>query len=65
MEASMSVLVHDDDDPPPNPASSTAEDWWRWTAEYRTVFRLTFPTQIFWLVIYLVAFLLVAPKVMS
>lgn len=52
-----------DDDPPFVQAPRLDHDWWRWTAEYRTVFRLTFPTQIFWLCVYLVLFLVVAPKV--
>lgn len=54
------MLEYDADDPPQVEEWS---DWWRATAEYRTVFRLTWPTQIFWLIIYCIAFLFIAPKV--
>jgi hypothetical protein len=54
------MLNHDIGDPP-----LKTEDWtdlWNSTAEYRTVFRLTWPTQLFWLVIYLAAFAFIAPR---
>lgn len=57
-------MEYDIDDPIPYVRTPLIEqDWWIRTAEYRTVFRLTFPTQVFWLVIYLFLFLVVAPKV--
>lgn len=44
---------HDADDPPQR---EDWHDWWHSTAEYRTVFRLTLPTQLVWAVIYLTIF---------
>lgn len=57
-------MEYDIDDPVPFvKAPLINEEWWHRTAEYRTVFRLTFPTQIFWMAVYLFLFLVVAPKV--
>lgn len=36
--------------------------WWYATAEYRMVFRLTFPSQCFWFLLYLIAFLFLFPR---
>lgn len=49
-------IEHDADDPIPFPGPSIGEDWWRATAEYRTIFRLTLPTQVFWTLAWIVIF---------
>ena len=50
------MLDYDADDPPKK--VEDWNDWWRSTAEYRTVFRLTLPTQLFWTLVWLMAILL-------
>lgn len=54
-------MRYEHDDPPPE----TCFRRWHHYREYWVVFRLTFPSQIFWLVVYLLAFLVFAPKVMG
>ena len=49
----------DYDDFAPKPPESVGDRLWRKTAEYRLIFRLTLPTQVFWFCVYIFAFWLI------